>query len=271
VPFAKRVLWGVKHLNIENKVVVITGGASGLGAGTARYFVEEKGAKVSLFDINAEAGNELVSEIGSEHALFVPVDVTDEDSVRSGIQRTVDKFEKIHVGINCAGIPSPSKILDRSGQAIELQKFKAVIDVNLVGLFNVMSKCAEVMAKNEPDAGGERGAFVNVSSGAAFEGQIGQSAYAASKSGVLGLNFPAARELGRYGIRVNSIAPGLFNTPMLQSLDQQVIESLVSNVDSPKRAGSMEEFAHTCAYMVENGYLNGENIRLDAVTRLQAK
>jgi len=134
-----------------------------------------------------------------------------------------------------------------------------------------MSKCAEQMAKNDTDAGNERGVFVNISSGAAFEGQIGQTAYSASKSGVLGLNFPAARELGRYGIRVNSIAPGLFDTPMLRSLDQKVIDSLVAGVETPKRPGSITEFAHTCAYMIENGFLNGENIRLDACSRMTAR
>jgi len=258
-------------MNIQDKIVLITGGASGLGAATTRYFVQEKGAKVSLFDINEDGGKELITELGSDAVMFSNVDVTSEDSVRAGLKATVDHFGAVHVCINCAGIPLPSKILDRDGVAVSLEKFTAVIDVNLVGLFNVMSKCAEQMAKNDPDEGGEQGVIVNISSGAAFEGQIGQCAYSASKSGILGLNFPASRELARFGIRVNAIAPGLFNTPMLQALDQKVIDSLVSNVGAPQRAGEMEEFAHTCAYMVENGYLNGETIRLDAVTRLQAK
>jgi len=258
-------------MNIQDKVTVITGGASGLGAGTARYFVKEKGAKVVLFDVNNEKGEKLAKDLGDDKALFVKVDVTDEESVRAGIAQTVAKFGTIHIGINAAGIPLPAKILDRQGVAMDLNKFKAVINVNLVGLFNVLSKCAEQMAKNDPDEGNERGVFVNISSGAAFEGQIGQTAYSASKSGVLGLNFPAARELGRYGIRVNSIAPGLFDTPMLRSLDQKVIDSLVAGVETPKRAGSITEFAHTCAYMIENGFLNGENIRLDACSRLTAK
>ncbi len=258
-------------MNIHDKVAVITGGASGLGAGTARYFVKEKGAKVVLFDVNEELGKTVESELGSDKALFVKVDVTDEDSVRAGIKEAVETFGTIHIGINAAGIPLPAKVLDRQGVAMDLNKFKAVIDVNLNGLFNVMSKCAEQMAKNDPDAGNERGVFVNISSGAAFEGQIGQTAYSASKSGVLGLNFPAARELGRYGIRVNSIAPGLFDTPMLRSLDQKVIDSLVAGVETPKRPGSITEFAHTCAYMIENGFLNGENIRLDACSRMTAR
>jgi len=258
-------------MNIKDKVVVITGGASGLGAGTARYLVANKGAKVALFDLNDEAGNELVQELGADLALFVHVDVTDEESVRNGINQTVEKFGTLHACINAAGIPLPAKVLDRDGTAMPLDKFKAVIDVNLIGTFNVLSKCAEQMAKNEPDALNERGVIVNISSGSAFEGQIGQTAYGASKSGVLGLNFPAARELDRYGIRVNSIAPGLFDTPMLRTLDKQIVDTLISNVGVPHRPGLMDELAHTCAYIIENGYLNGENIRLDACTRLPAK
>lgn len=258
-------------MNIKDKIVVITGGASGLGAGTARYFVEKKDAKVVLLDLNNEAGESLANDLGEDVALFVHTDVTDESSVRNGIAQAVRKFGTVHACINAAGIPLPSKMLDREGVATPLEKFAAVINVNLIGLYNVMSKCAEQMAKNDPDEGNERGVFVNISSGAAFEGQIGQCAYSASKSGILGLNFPASRELGRYGIRVNAIAPGLFDTPMLQSLDQKVIDALVSNVETPKRPGSVEELAHTCAYMIENGYLNGETIRLDASTRLPAK
>jgi len=258
-------------MNIKDKVVVITGGASGLGAATAKYFAETKGAKIALFDLNDDAGEKLANELGGDVAMFVHVDVTDEDSVRNGIAKVVEKFSTIHAVINAAGIPVPAKILNRDGVAMELENFKTVINVNLIGLFNVLSKCAEQMAKNEPDEGNERGVFVNISSGAAFEGQIGQCAYSASKSGILGLNFPASRELGRHGIRVNSISPGLFDTPMFRSLDQKVIDALISNVETPKRPGDVKEFAHTCAYMIENGYLNGENIRLDASTRLPAR
>jgi len=258
-------------MKIKDKVVVITGGASGLGAATAKYLAETKGAKIAMFDLNDDAGESLANELGNDVAQFVHVDVTDEDSVRNGIARVVDKFSTIHAVINAAGIPVPAKILNRDGVAMELEKFKTVINVNLIGLFNVLSKCAEQMAKNEPDEGNERGVFVNISSGAAFEGQIGQCAYSASKSGILGLNFPASRELGRHGIRVNSISPGLFDTPMFRSLDQKVIDTLISNVETPKRPGDVYEFAHTCAYMIENGYLNGENIRLDASTRLPAR
>ena len=257
-------------MELQDKVVVITGGASGLGRATADYFVG-KGARVSLFDLNEEAGNAAVMELGEGNALFAATDVTSEESVAAAVQATMEKFGAIHVNINCAGVPAPCKVLDREGKATALKKFAFVVNVNLVGLFNVMSKCAEKMALNEPDAGNERGVVINISSGAAYEGQIGQNAYSASKSGVLGLNMPAARELGPLGIRVNAVCPGLFGTPMVASLDQKVQDALVSMIESPKRMGDMKEFAHCCAFLVENGYMNGRTIRLDAATVLQAK
>jgi len=257
-------------MELQDKVVVITGGASGLGRATADYFVG-KGARVSLFDLNEEAGNAAVTELGEGNALFAATDVTSEESVAAAVEATMNKFGAIHVNINCAGVPAPCKVLDREGKATALKKFAFVVNVNLIGLFNVMSKCAEKMALNEPDAGDERGVIVNISSGAAFEGQIGQNAYSASKSGVLGLNMPAARELGRLGIRVNAICPGLFGTPMVASLDQKVQDALVNMIESPKRMGDMKEFAHCCAFLVENGYMNGRTIRLDAATVMQAK
>jgi 3-hydroxyacyl-CoA dehydrogenase / 3-hydroxy-2-methylbutyryl-CoA dehydrogenase len=257
-------------MELQDRVVVITGGASGLGRATADYFVG-KGARVSLFDLNEEAGNAAVAELGEGNALFSVTDVASEESVAAAVDATMEKFGAIHVNINCAGVPAPCKVLDREGKATALKKFAFVVNVNLVGLFNVMSKCAEKMALNEPDAGDERGAIVNISSGAAFEGQIGQNAYAASKSGVLGLNMPAARELGPLGIRVNAICPGLFGTPMVATLDQKVQDALVSMIESPKRMGDMKEFAHCCAFLVENGYMNGRTIRLDAATVMQAK
>ena len=257
-------------MELQDKVVVITGGASGLGRATADYFVG-KGARVSLFDLNEEAGNAAVAKLGEDNALFAAMDVTSEESVSAAVEATMEKFGAIHMNINCAGVPAPCKVLDREGKATALKKFAFVVNVNLIGLFNVMSKCAEKMAMNEPDAGDERGVIVNISSGAAFEGQIGQNAYSASKSGVLGLNMPAARELGPLGIRVNAICPGLFGTPMVASLDQKVQDALVGMIESPKRIGDMKEFAHCCAFLVENGYMNGRTIRLDAATVMQAK
>ena len=162
-------------------------------------------------------------------------------------------------------------MLGKDGKATSLARFAQTISVNLTGVFNVMSKCAEQMATNEPEAGEERGVVINISSGAAFEGSIGQCAYAASKAALLGLNMPAARELGAVGVRVNAIAPGLFMTPMVNELEEKVVASLLTVVEAPKRLGDMREFAHCCAFIIENAYLNAETIRLDAASRLRAR
>ena len=258
-------------MQVKNKVVVITGGASGLGRATARHLVEEKGACVAIFDTNAEAGLAAAAELGESRALFVASDVTSEESVRDAIAATMAKFGAIHVCINCAGIAAPFKILAKDGTATPLARFAQITAVNLVGLYNVMSKCVEQMAKNEPEAGEERGVVINVSSGAAYEGQIGQCGYAATKAGVIGLNMPAARELGAVGVRVNAIAPGLFLTPMARELDPKVLDALVAQVEAPRRLGDTREFAHCCVFIIENAYLNGETIRLDAASRLRAR
>ncbi|HQR24371.1 MAG TPA: SDR family NAD(P)-dependent oxidoreductase [Steroidobacteraceae bacterium] len=258
-------------MQVKDKVVVITGGASGLGLAAARYLVREKAARVVLLDLNVEAGAAAAAELGADRAIFVATDVTSEDSVRAALAATVQAFGTVHVCINCAGIPSPSRMLGKDGTATPLARYAQVVGVNLIGLYNVMSKCAEQMARNEPEGGEERGVVINISSGAAYEGQIGQCAYASSKAGVIGLNIPAARELGAVGVRVNSIAPGLFRTPMLESLDPKVIESLVAATEAPKRLGDMREFAHCCVFIIENPYLNGETIRLDGAARLRAR
>ena len=173
--------------------------------------------------------------------------------------------------INAAALPNPCKVLGKDGKATPLARFAQVTAVNLNGVFNVMSKCAEQMAKNEPEAGEERGVVINISSGAAYEGQIGQCAYASSKAALIGLNMPAARELGTIGVRVNAIAPGLFLTPMVSSLGEKIVSSLVERIEAPKRLGDMAEFAHCCAFIIENAYLNAETIRLDAASRLTAR
>jgi len=258
-------------VKLKNRVLVITGGASGLGQATARYMVSEKGAKVALLDLNEAAGTATVEELGEENAIFCQTDVTSEESIDVAIAAIMDKFGAIHMNVNAAGIPLPCKILDREGKASSLAKYATVINVNLMGVFNVMAKCAEQMARNEPDENGERGVIVNVSSGAAFEGQIGQSAYSGSKAGVNGMNIPAARELGPLGIRVNSIAPGLFGTPLVKGLDQKVQDSLIAMCEAPKRMGEVDEFAHACAFLAENGYMNGRVLRLDAATVMQAR
>jgi 3-hydroxyacyl-CoA dehydrogenase/3-hydroxy-2-methylbutyryl-CoA dehydrogenase len=258
-------------MRIQDKVVVITGGASGLGLATAHYLVEEKAARVAIFDLNIEAGEKAVAAIGAEHAMFVQTDVSSEESVQNAVNAVMAKFGAIHVCINGAAVPTGFKILDREGKAAPLAKFAQATAINLNGVFNVMSKCAEHMAKNEAEAGEERGVVINVSSGAAYEGQLGQCAYSATKAGVIGLNMPAARELGAIGVRVNAIAPGLFLTTMVAALDEKVLNSLKEQMEAPKRLGDMREFAHTCAYIIENAYINATTIRLDAASRMRAR
>ena len=258
-------------MQLQGKLAVITGGASGLGRSTAEYFVREKGARVALFDLNEEAGAKLVNELGADKAIFCRVDVADEVSVAAGVAQVVSAFGAIHVCINCAGIPTPLKILDREGKPSSCGKYFKTILVNLVGTYNVMAHCVAVMARNELENGEERGVVVNTASAAAFDGQVGQTAYASSKAGVVGLALPAARELAAIGVRVNTIAPGIFMTPMVESLGEKVIASLVETIEYPKRCGKTAEFASFAAYICENAYLNGECIRLDAATRLRAR
>ena len=258
-------------MRIEDKVVVITGGASGLGLATANYLLKEKGARIAIFDQDIEAGERAVLALGAERALFVPTDVADDASVQAAVQAVVTRFGAIHVCINAAAIATGFKILDREGKAAPLAKFARSTSVNLVGVFNVMSKCAAEMARNEAEGGEERGVVINISSGAAYEGQIGQSAYAATKAGVIGMNIPAARELASVGVRVNAIAPGLFLTAMVAALDDKILGALKEAMEAPKRLGDPREFAHTCAYIIENAYVNGETIRLDGAARLRAR
>lgn len=258
-------------MRIQDKVIVITGGASGLGLATAQFFISEKGARVAIFDLNVEAGEKAVAELGPEHAMFVATDVSSEESVQLAVNAVMARFGAIHVCINCAALLSPCKVLGKDGKATPLARFAQATSVNVNGVFNVMSKCAEQMARNEAENGEERGVVINISSGAAFEGQIGQCSYAASKAALLGLNMPAARELGAIGVRVNAIAPGLFLTPMAATLDARIVTALMEQVEAPKRLGAMHEFAHCCAFIVENGYLNAETIRLDAASRLRAR
>lgn len=257
-------------MHIADKVVVITGGASGLGLATAHYLIAEKGARVALFDVNEAAGEAAAVELG-ERAMFVATDVTSDTSVRASVAAVVERFGAVHTCINCAAVLGPSKVLDKEGKATPLARFAQMAMVNLVGVFNVMSQCAEAMATNEPENGEERGVVINISSGAAFEGQIGQCAYASTKAGVIGLNMPAARELGALGIRVNAIAPGLFLTPMAAQVPPEVFASLKAMTEAPNRLGDPGEFAHCCAFIIENAYLNGETIRLDAASRLRAR
>lgn len=258
-------------MRIQDKVVVITGGASGLGLATAHYLIAEKGARVAIFDLNGDAGDKAVAALGAQNAMFVQTDVSSEESVQRAVLAVIERFGAIHVCINGAAIPAPFKMLGKEGKAVPLARFAQTTAVNLNGVFNVMSKCAEHMARNELEVGEERGVVINVSSGAAYEGQVGQCAYAATKAAIIGLNMPAARELGNVGVRVNAIAPGLFLTPMVAGLDEKVLASLKEQMESPRRLGDMREFAHCCAFIIENAYINAETIRLDAASRMRAR
>lgn len=258
-------------MDINNKVAIVTGGASGLGQAACQELVK-LGAKVCIFDLNETLAQATVAELGAQNATYAVVNVTDEDSVTKGIEHCVKTFGSLHIVLNSAGIAPPGKVIDRDGNPLPLAKFKQIVDVNLMGTFNVLSKAAAVMAKNDPiNEDNGRGVIINVASVAAFDGQIGQPAYAASKAGVAGMTLPIARELARQGIRCNTIAPGLFLTPLAQSLPENVIEALGNSVEYPKRLGSPKEFGKLVVHMAENDYLNGEVIRLDGSIRMAAK
>jgi NAD(P)-dependent dehydrogenase (short-subunit alcohol dehydrogenase family) len=245
-------------METRGRAFLVTGGGSGLGAATART-LEGEGANVVVADLRGE--------VAGPNARFVRSDVTDEGSVKDAIGVALENFGALHGAINCAGIASAEKVLGREGPH-SLESFSKVVEVNLVGTFNVVRLAAEAMAKNEPTEGGERGVIVNTASVAAFDGQIGQVAYAASKGGVAAMTLPLARELARHGIRVVAIAPGIFETPMLAGLPRAARESLGQQMPFPSRLGRPEEFAALVRHIIENEMLNGEVIRLDAAIRL---
>ena len=256
-------------MELKNKVAIISGGASGIGAATARRFVAG-GAHVAIFDVNREKAEALLEELGSA-AIFCPVDVTDEASVKSGIDTTSKEFGQIHICCNFAGVADAARTVGKQG-AFPLEQFRKVVDINLTGTFNVMRLVAEKMAGNQlvsEESG--RGVIINTASVAAFEGQMGQAAYSASKAGVAGLTLPVARDLASLRIRCNTIVPGLIKTPLFDSLSPEFIESLSESVLNPKRLGRPEEVAHLAQFMVENDYLNGECIRLDGGIRMQPR
>ena len=258
-------------MNTEHKIAVVTGGASGLGRATLEELLKV-GIKVAIFDLNQQAGDEIVAQIGDDKVLFVKTDVTDDASVTQAFDKVVAKFGRVDICINCAGIAPAKKVLDREGQAQPLSSFANVININLIGTFNVARIAAQVMALNEPmGEANERGIIINTASVAAYEGQMGQAAYAASKSGIVGLTLPMARDLARSGIRVNTIAPGIMGTPMLLAMPENMQESLIDKIQFPKRMGLPSEFGRLAVHMIENSYLNGETIRLDAAIRMPPK
>jgi NAD(P)-dependent dehydrogenase (short-subunit alcohol dehydrogenase family) len=245
-------------MEVRGHTFLVTGGGSGLGAATARL-LERGGTNVVVADLKGEAEG--------DNARFVETDVTDEGSVKGAIDAALRDFDGVHGVINCAGIAAAEKVLGREGPH-SLESFSKVVGINLVGTFNVVRLAAEAMAKNEPTEGGERGVIVNTASVAAFDGQIGQVAYSASKGGVAAMTLPIARELARHGIRVMTIAPGIFDTSMLAGLPEAARESLGRQVLFPQRLGRPEEFAALVRHIIENQMLNGEVIRLDAAIRL---
>lgn len=254
-------------MELKNKVAVITGGASGLGLATVKRFIAA-GAKVAVFDFNLDAAQSLQETYG-EALLFIQTNVADEDSVQTAIDKTMQKFGAIHICVNYAGVGGAAKTLGKNG-VFPLADFSRIIQINLIGSFNVLRLAAEQMTKNELIAG-ERGVIINTASVAAFEGQMGQAAYSASKGGIVGMTLPIARDLAQYAIRVNTIAPGLIHTPMFDSLGEKVIESLSASVLNPQRLGQPDEIAQTAQFIVENAYLNGETIRVDGGIRMQPR
>jgi len=253
-------------MKLKDKVVIVTGGASGLGQGTVERVVRD-GGKAAIFDLDEAKGTALAAQLGA-NAVFARVDVGDEASAQAGIARTLAAFGAVHGCVNCAGIPGKiGRVVGKQGP-MALADFEKVIRINLIGTFNITRLAVAEILKNAPDAEtGERGVVVNTASLAGIEGQMGQVSYAASKAGVIGMMLPLVRDLSQFGVRVMTIAPGLFETPMGAGAPQEIKDKLIATLEFPKRMGSPAEFAALVAHIFENSYLNGELIRIDAGTR----
>ncbi|MDE2155974.1 MAG: SDR family NAD(P)-dependent oxidoreductase [Xanthomonadaceae bacterium] len=255
-------------MQLKQVKAIITGGASGLGHAVAQHIVTH-GGRVALFDVNEDKGRQAARELG-DAACFHRTDVTCEQDVAANVSAAHEALGGLNVLVNCAGILGAGRVLGREG-AMPLANFTNTVMVNLVGSFNVAKAAAALMQANEAGEDGERGVIINTASVAAYEGQIGQAAYSASKGGVVGMTLPMARELARFGIRVATIAPGIFWTPMVDSMSPQVQESLSASIPFPSRLGRPGEYADTVAFILGNRYINGETIRLDGAVRLQPK
>ena len=255
-------------MQVAGRTFLVTGGASGLGAATARRLAGA-GGNVVISDTNGEQGKKLALELEAR-AVFSQADVTDERQVADAIAAARRKFGTLHGAVNCAGVAPGERLLGKSGPH-RLESFRRALDINLTGTFNVLRLAAQVMEGNDPDAEGERGIIINTASVAAYDGQIGQVAYSASKAGVAGLTLPAARELARFGVRVMAIAPGVFETPMVAAFTAELKQSLAAQVPFPPRLGRPEEFAALVEHIIVNTMLNGEVIRLDGALRMPAK
>jgi NAD(P)-dependent dehydrogenase (short-subunit alcohol dehydrogenase family) len=253
-------------MQLKDKVAIVTGGASGLGRATAERFLAA-GARVAIFDLNEEQGTSAARDLG-QGAIFCPVNVADDNAIAAGIDATMQQFGAIHVCVNCAGRGGgATKTLGKGGR-FPMELFRDVININLVGTFSVLTQAVEKMAENEPGEEGERGVIINTASIAAYEGQRGQVAYAASKGGLVSITLPIARDLAYYGIRIVTIAPGVFETPILGGISSEVKEGLARGIPFPSRLGQPPEFGRLAQHVVENSYLNGEVIRLDAALRM---
>lgn len=253
-------------MELRDKVALVTGGASGLGQATVEQFASD-GAKVAIFDLNQEEGAALAERLGPD-VIFCPVNVTDDDSIAAGIEAVMTTFGSIHICVNCAGRGGgATKTLGKNGR-FPIELFRDVININLVGSFSVLTQAAEQMAGNEPDENGERGVIINTSSIAAFEGQKGQVAYSASKGGLVGMTLPIARDLAYYGIRIVTIAPGVFDTPILKGLSPELKAGLAKDIPFPARLGSPTDFAVMAKHVIQNSYINGTTMRLDAALRM---
>ncbi len=255
-------------MDLRDAGAIVAGGASGLGAATARALAE-RGARVAIADLDGDKAQALAGEIGGA-AVGFKADVTDENEVQEAVAGAVEAFGEVRFAVSCAGIGWAERTVGKQGPA-NLQPFETVVRVNLIGTFNVLRLAAGAMAANAPDAGGERGAVVMTASIAAYDGQIGQTAYAASKGGIVGLTLPAARDLSRQGIRVCTIAPGTFDTPLLAALPQEAREELGKQIPFPSRLGDPAEFAALACHIAQNPMLNGETIRLDGALRMPPK
>lgn len=255
-------------MDLNGAGAFISGGASGLGEATARLLVEQ-GARVAIADLNDEKAGDLASELG-ENAVAIHCDVTDEREVQAAVEHAVDSLGGLRLAVGCAGVGWAERTVGRNGPH-QLQPFETVVKVNLIGMFNVLRLTAAAMSDNEPDTEGERGAVVMTASVAAFDGQIGQTSYSASKGGIVAMTLPAARDLAARGIRVNTIAPGLFDTPLLAALPEPARQTLGAGIPFPSRLGRPSEYAQLAVSIAENAMLNGETIRLDGALRMPPK
>ena len=255
-------------MEIKGKGAIITGGASGLGGASTRLFAQN-GAKVLILDRDEDKGHALAEELGAD-VHFQKTDVTSEDEVQAAVEKARELFGNLHIACNFAGIGWAQKTVGKDGPH-SLDAFKTVININLIGCFNVIRLAALEMQRNDPMADGQRGVIINTASVAAYEGQMGQAAYSASKGGIVGMTLPIARDLAREGIRCNTIAPGLIRTPLFEGLPEAAVQSLSEQPLNPKRLGDPMEIAKTALFIAENDYVNGETIRVDAGIRMQPR